>query len=135
MINKLNTLLKALFLFDEPVEFQRIMLAGGADVISDNVVMGDLVALLSMIQEIADILDGFAVMVDQGVVDSDDALRAVAGIRAFLKPGQTFAVEGLFFPVACVIQRSDRLIVAPANSRLMAGHFFVSDISGQYSAK
>jgi len=75
------------------------MFAGGTDVIGDDIVMGDLVPLFGMIPEVADILDVFAVVVDQGVVNGNDALRTVAGVGAFLKPGQTFPIERFFIPV------------------------------------
>ena len=46
-----------------------------------NIVMGDLAPLFGMIQEVTDILEVLAVMVDQGVVDGNGALVAVATIE------------------------------------------------------
>jgi len=100
VIGKFNTLFVALLLFDEPAELQRIMLAGRTDVVGNDIVMGNLVSLFSMIPEAAGVLNVFAVAVNQGVVDGNPALWAVTGIRAFLKPGQTFQGKGLFIPVA-----------------------------------
>jgi len=100
MIDKFNTLFVALLLFDELVKIQWIMLAGRTDVVGNDIVMGNLVSLFSMIPEAAGVLNVFAVVINQGIVDGNNALRAVTGIRAFLEPGQTFQVKGLFIPVA-----------------------------------
>ena len=77
VVDKLNPLLVAVFLFDKAVELQRIMLTGGTNVVGNDIIMGNLVALLGVIPEVADVLDVLAVMVDQGVVDGDDALGTV----------------------------------------------------------
>ena len=60
------------------------MLFRGAHVIDDNIVVGNLVALLSMIPKIPSIFNQLAVMVHQHVVNRNDAPRTIAGIRALL---------------------------------------------------
>ena len=55
----------------EPPELQRIVLAAGAEVAGDEVVVRDLVTLLRMIPEPTDILDELADVVDEQVVDGD----------------------------------------------------------------
>src|SRR5436190_22722936 len=72
----LQTLAKVLLL--KAAELQRIMLAAGADVIDNKIIVGDLIALLGMIPEPAHIGNEFAAMVDQGVVNGDDPLLAIA---------------------------------------------------------
>ena len=65
-------------LLAEEAELQGIVLAAGADVVGEEVVLGDLVPLLGVVPEPAGVGDQQAVAVDQGVVDGDDALVAVA---------------------------------------------------------
>jgi hypothetical protein len=74
------------------------MLARRADVIDDQVVVGDLVPLLGMIPEVAYILDEFAVVIDQHVVDGDHPPWAEAGFAALLQPLDALPIEGLFLP-------------------------------------
>src|SRR5437016_2832314 len=68
----LRTLAKVLLL--KTTELQRIMLAAGANVIDNEIIVGDLITLLGMIPEPAHIRNEFAAMVDQGVVNRDDPL-------------------------------------------------------------
>ena len=74
------------------------MLAAGADVVDEEVVLGDLVPLLGVVPEPAGVGDQLAVAVDQGVVDGDDALVAVAGGGVLLEPFQSSLVERLDVP-------------------------------------
>jgi len=78
---------------DEPAELQRVVLAGGADVVDDQVVVGDLVPLLGVIPEPAGVLDELAVVVDQGIVQGNNPLGAVAGGGVLLPLGQPGLVE------------------------------------------
>jgi len=94
------TFAHAQMLLAVPIKLQWIMLAGRTDVVGNDIVMGNLVSLFSMIPEAAGVLNVFAIVINQSVVDGNNALRAVTGIRAFLEPGQTFQVKGLFIPVA-----------------------------------
>ena len=63
----------------EPAEVQRIVFAIGTDLVDKEVVMGDFVPFLGMIPKPAGVFDQFTGVVDERVVDGDDALRAVAG--------------------------------------------------------
>ncbi len=74
------------------------MLAGGADVVDEQVVLGDLVPLLGVVPVPPGVGDQQAVPVDQGVVDGDDALVAVAGGRVHLEQFQASAVEVVDVP-------------------------------------
>ncbi len=53
------------------------MLAGSADVVGKQVIVGNLVPLLGMIPEPADVFDELAVVVDEDIVQGNDALVAV----------------------------------------------------------
>ena len=64
------------------------MLATSADVVDDDVIVGDLVALLGMIPEIAHIFNVFAAVVDQDIIDRDDPLWAITDIRVLLQPSE-----------------------------------------------
>ena len=75
-------------LLAEAAELQGIVLAAGADVVGEQVVVGDLVAFLGVVPEPAGVLDQQAVLVDEGVVDGDDALVAVAGGGVLLEQVQ-----------------------------------------------
>ena len=66
-------------------ELQRIVHAAGADVVGDEIVMGDLVPLLGVVPEPTDILDELPVVVDQQVINGDHPLVAVARVRRFLQ--------------------------------------------------
>ena len=86
-------------LLAEEAELQGIVLAAGADVVGEEVVLGDLVPLLGVVPEPAGVGDQLAVAVDQGVVDGDDALVAVARGRVLLQQFQPSLVERLDVPV------------------------------------
>ena len=94
----LELLGRAGVLFPEPSPLDRIMAARGTDVVGNQVVVGDDVALMGMIPQPADILDELATGVDQGIVNGNDAVMAVAGFRVVLQPGQTAIVERCRIP-------------------------------------
>ena len=66
------------FLLAEEPELEGIMLAAGADVVGEEVVLGDLVPFLGVVPVPPGVGDQHAIAVDQGVVDGDDPLIAVA---------------------------------------------------------
>src|SRR6266567_2228004 len=86
-------------LFLEAAEVQGVVFAAGADVVDDQIVVGDLVALLGMVPEPTDVLDQLAAVVDERVVDGEDALGAVAGGRVLLEEVKAALVELADFPV------------------------------------
>lgn len=88
-----------LFSFFEASKLQGVMFAIWANVVSEQVVMSDLIALLGMIPKPADILDQLAVVVDEDVVQSEDATRLVASGGIFLEQLQTSLVEGVDIPI------------------------------------
>src|SRR5215472_4754820 len=75
------------------------MFAAGADVVNKDVVVSDLIALLGMVPEPAGVLDQLARVIDERVVDGDDALVAVAGVRRLLQQVEAALVEALLVPV------------------------------------
>jgi hypothetical protein len=83
----------------EAAEVQGVVLARGTDVVDDQVVVGDLVALLGVVPEPAGVLDQLADMIDEGVVDGDDALGAVARGGLLLQEGQAALIELSDVPV------------------------------------
>ena len=85
-------------LLAEEAELQRVVLAAGADVVDEEVVLGDLVPLLGVVPEPAGVGDQHPVAVDQGVVDGDDALVAVASGGVLLEQVQAPAVEVVDVP-------------------------------------
>jgi hypothetical protein len=87
-----------LLLAEQP-ELQGVVFAAGADVVDEQVVLGDLVPLLGVIPEPAGIGDQQAVTVDQGVVDGDHPVITVAGRGVPLEFVQTAPVEGPDVPV------------------------------------
>src|SRR3712207_6771118 len=91
-----STLFPYTTLFRSKVE--RVVLARGANVVGDQVVVGDLVPLRGVIPEPADVVDELACVVDQGVVHGDGAVVAVAGVGVPLQQVQTPLVEGLHIP-------------------------------------
>ena len=92
--------LNAGFLLDESAELQRIMFAVGTDVMGDQIIVSDFIPLLGMIPEPADVVDELAVMIDQRVVDGDDALYTVRSGRIFLQPGEAGVIELFDIPEA-----------------------------------
>src|SRR3954469_21983575 len=66
-------------LLAEQAELQWVVLAGGADVVDEEVVLGDLVPLVGVVPVPSGVGDQHPLPVDERVVDGDDALVAVAG--------------------------------------------------------
>jgi hypothetical protein len=85
-------------LLAEEAEFQGIMFAAGADVVGEEIVLGDLVPLLGVVPEPAGVGDQEAIAVDQGVVDGDDALIAVTSRGLLLEFIEPSLVEGMGIP-------------------------------------
>ncbi len=91
-----------LLLLLEAAELQRVVLARRADVVGDQVVVGNLVALLGVVPEPADVLDASAVVIDQGIVDGDGAVLAGAGVGGALQQVEASEVNRLDIPVLMV---------------------------------
>src|SRR5512142_907383 len=85
-------------LLAEEAEFQGVVFAAGADVVDEQVVLGDLVPLFGVVPVPPGVGDQEAVPVDQGVVDRDHPLVAVAGGGVLLEQFQPPPVEGLAIP-------------------------------------
>jgi len=98
----------------------------GAEVIDDQTVMGDFVALPGVIPEIAHVLDKLAGVINRDIVDGDDPVVAKTGIGIFLQLCDTLEVQGLLISLGLRDHRlrHDRSAVA-TNWRLMAGTFFL----------
>jgi len=103
----------ALLAFLEASEFQRVMLAAGTDVIDEQIVVGDLVAVFGVIPEPTHVVDQLAFVIDQHVVDGDHALVAIARRVIALQDFQTPFVELLLVP--------DHVGEEPVKARLIGG--------------
>ena len=80
----------------EAAEVQGIVLAGGADVIAEQVVVSNHMTLIDMIPEPTNVRDEFTVVIDQGVVDGNDASGMVTciggGSRDMIRSGNHMAM-------------------------------------------
>src|SRR6516162_11057060 len=59
-------------LLAEQAELQGVMLAAGADVVGEEIVLGDLVPLLRVVPEPPRVGDQHSVAIDQGIIDGND---------------------------------------------------------------
>ena len=121
---------RALIPLLEPAEHQRIMLAAGTDIIGDEIVMSDLVALLRVVPEPADILEELSVVVDEHIVARDHALMAVARVGRFLQPLQPPRVQRGDIPIglgeeavqARLVGRLGELAIDPRHTFPLGDH-------------
>ena len=74
------------------------MLAAGADVVDEDRVLGDLVTVLGMVPIPPGVGDQQPVPVDQGIIDGDDALVAVAGGGVLLEQVESSLIQILGVP-------------------------------------
>src|SRR5271165_4129531 len=81
-------------LLAEEAELQGIMLAAGADIVSEEVVLSNLVSFFGVVPVPPGVGDQHAITIDQGVVDRDDPLVAVPSRGIFLEFVQSSLVEG-----------------------------------------
>jgi hypothetical protein len=88
----------ALLALAEATKVERIVLATGIDVVGKQIVMSNQVAFVGMIPEVADILDQFAIVINQGVVDRNNAILTVAGSWIVLQPLKPVRVDALDLP-------------------------------------
>jgi hypothetical protein len=131
----------ALILFDEPIEFQGIVLPRSAHVVDDHVIMSNFVALLGVIPEIAGIFNQLAVVVDQDIIDRDDALGTEPGVGLRLQPLNPLEVEPLLIPVAFgnpTVQtrliRGHSEFTIDGRDVLLVGHHQTGEIFGEVLA-
>src|ERR1019366_463736 len=94
-------------------ERQRIVLAVGADVVDEKIILSDFVAFLGVIPEVTCVGDEVAGMVNQGVVDGDDALSGVTARRVQLQFFKTAVIDLLGVPI--------RIGEEPVEARLVRG--------------
>ena len=93
-----RALVVALLALAEAPEIERIMLPTRVDVVGKQVIVGDQVAFVGMVPEIADILYQFAVMIYQSVIDRDNAVVTIARCSVLLKPFEPVRVDALDIP-------------------------------------
>jgi hypothetical protein len=120
----------ALFAFLEPTKMQGKMLPVAADVIGKQIVVGNLMAILRMIPEPTDILDEFSVVVDQHVINGDNALIMIPSAGLLLQEFKTLLVQRLNIPIACcqesvearLVSRFDKLGIDAAHRLVLRDH-------------
>src|SRR5215212_2492716 len=88
----------ALLTLAKTPEVERIVLATRVDVVDEQIVVGDQVTLVGVVPKPANIVDQFAVMVNQGVVNRDDAVLTIAGGWVMLEPFETLVIQTLRLP-------------------------------------
>jgi len=98
MIMEDNILFFAPVLFDESPEIQRIVFAGGADIVGNDIIMGDLVTALAVVPEVPHILNELSSMIDKNIVDWDDSLGTETRCRVPLEPIKASLIESLGIP-------------------------------------
>src|SRR5436853_4844471 len=86
-------------LLAEATELQGIVLAGGTNIISNQVIVGDQMPLIGMIPEPAGIFNQLAVVIDERVIDSNHAVLGKASGGVALQQIEAPLVEGQFIPV------------------------------------
>ena len=86
-------------LLAKAAELQWVMLERGADVVGDQVIMGDPMTRLGMIPEPADILNQLAAVVDLRVINGDHSMRGVVGGGVALQQIEAPLVQRLFIPI------------------------------------
>lgn len=87
-----------LFALAKAPKVEWVVLAGRIDVVDEQIVVGNQVALIGMIPKPANIVDQFAIVVDQGVINRDDAVLAIAGGWVVLEPFQALLIQALRLP-------------------------------------
>ena len=125
----------------EAAEVQGVVLAAGANVVGEQVVLGDLVALLGMVPEIAGVGDERALVVDQDVVDGDDAVVGVPGRRVLLEELEAAPVELIGVPLRVGEEAVEAGLVGDlgelavdAQDGLVVGHEQAGQVFGKVAA-
>lgn len=99
MVDELDAVLLALILFGEATEFERIMFLAEADVIDEQIIMGDFVTFLGMVPKPTDVFDHLSGMVDENIVEGDHAFPVKLEFVRFLEPMNSLFVELLDIPI------------------------------------
>lgn len=88
----------ALLFLAEAAEVERIVLAGGVNVVGEQIVVRDQVPLVGVVPEPTGILDQLAVVVDERVVDGNRAVVAIARLRVVLQPLEAVGIDVVGLP-------------------------------------
>ena len=86
-------------LLAEAPELQRIVFERGTDIVGNQIVMGDQMALIGVIPEPAGIFNQFAVMIDQRIINRDHTVWRIVGGRITLQQVKAPPIECRFIPV------------------------------------
>src|SRR5580700_10667066 len=85
--------------FLEAAKVQRIVFAIRADVVDEQVVLGNLVAVFGVVPKPTRVRDQFASVVDEDVIDGNDAVGMVLGGRVLLQQVEASLIDFLDIPV------------------------------------
>jgi hypothetical protein len=130
VILELLTLRLALITLLEDAKLQRIVFPAAANVVDEEIVVSNLVALFCVVPNPADILDQLSIMIDQHVVDGDDAVIMILRGRILLEHLQPTLVQRFGIPIhfsnetipARLIGRHGELGAHAANVLLSGDH-------------
>lgn len=82
----------------EASEVEWVMLAGGMDIVGEQIVVRNQVTLVGMIPEPAGILDQLPIVVDEGVVDGNHAVLTIARLWVVLQPFEPVRIDTVRLP-------------------------------------
>ena len=94
-----RVLVVTLLALAEAPKVERIVFATWIDVVDEQVIVGDQMAFVGMIPEIADILNQFALVINQGIVNRDHTIVTIAGGRVVLQPFETVRIDASHIPL------------------------------------
>src|SRR5215210_8852940 len=79
-------------------KLQRVVFATGMPIIGKQIIVGNQMALLGMIPKPAYIVDQLTIMINQGIIDGNHAILAIAGGRVTLEPFKAVLIDALDIP-------------------------------------
>src|SRR5437870_2019631 len=99
-------------------------------------------ALVGVIPEIADIVDQLTSVVNQGVINRNDPILAIAGGRVMLEPFKAVGVDAIRLPrrfgqpaIETGLVGGGRKLARDATDRLVFGHQQTSEVLSEVTAR
>ena len=131
----------ALVFLAEAAKVQRVVLARGMDVVGEQIVVGDQVALVGVVPEPARIFDQLTIVVDQGVVDGNHAILTIARLWVLLQPLESVSIDTVRLPrrfsqpaIEARLVRAISELTGDPTHRLVFGHQEAGQILGEVSS-
>src|SRR5262249_50435545 len=126
----------------EAAKVKRVVFPTGVNVVSEQVIVGNQMALVGVIPEIANIVDQFASVVNQGVINRNDPILAIAGGRVMLEPFEAVGVDTIHLPrsfgqpaIEAGLVGGGGKLARDATDRLVFGHQQTSEVLGEVAAR